>query len=90
MKEGSYSRTLIKWAEPLLNLVADEPRSTRAIALEIAVATWNAVTLEDAGIVPGAIADLKRRLARLPPLGSNLLFAWGLIPSGSRFTRRGA
>ena len=53
MKQDSYSGTFTKWAEPLLRLVADAPRSAKTSALEIAATTWNAVTLEDAGVAPG-------------------------------------
>lgn len=72
MKQGSYSDTFLKWAEPLLHLVADAPRSAQTSALEIATTTWNAVTLEDAGVVRNAIAEMKQRLAQLPPPGADL------------------
>ena len=75
MKQDSYSGTFTKWAEPLLRLVADAPRSAKTSALEIAATTWNAVTLEDAGVAPGAIAEMKERLAQLPPPGADLFGA---------------
>ncbi len=75
MKQDSYSGTFMKWAEPLLRLVADAPRSSKTSALEIAATTWNAVTLEDAGVAPGAIAEMKERLAQLPPPGADLFGA---------------
>jgi hypothetical protein len=70
MKHESYSGTFMKWAEPLFRLVADAPRSAKTSALQIAMTTWNAVTLED-----GAIAELKQRLTQLPPPGAELFGA---------------
>jgi hypothetical protein len=60
------------WAGPLLNLVIDGPRSSIESALKIATATWNAVTLEDAGLSPGAIKEVRQQLATLPPPGPQL------------------
>lgn len=75
MKEGSYSGTFMKWAEPLFQLLGQAPRSAKESALKIATATWNAVTLEDAGVTPGAIQNVKQGLSKLPPPGPDLFGA---------------
>ena len=75
MKHESYSGTFMKWAEPLFRLVADAPRSAKTSALQIAMTAWNAVTLEDAGVAPGAIAEMKQLLSQLPPPGADLFSA---------------
>ena len=75
MKEGSYSRTFMEWAAPLFQLLSDAPRSAAESALKIAITTWNAVTLEDAGIASDAIKELKEQLWKLPPPGPELFTA---------------
>lgn len=75
MKEGSYSGTFMEWAAPLFQLLGEAPPSATEGALKIAVTTWNAVTLEDAGVAPGAIKELKEQLRKLPPPGPELFSA---------------
>jgi hypothetical protein len=75
MKEGSYSGTFMKWAEPLFQMLGEAPRSAKESALKIAMTTWNAVTLEDAGVKPGAINEVKLGLSKLPPPGPQLFSA---------------
>ena len=72
MTANHYSGVFVKWAEPLLALVAHAPLQARTSALEIATATWNAVTLEDAGVAPGSVNQLKQRLAGMPEPGKTL------------------
>jgi hypothetical protein len=68
----NYSGTFLKWAEPLLELVVDAPHQARISALEIATSTWNAVTLEDAGVAPGSIDELQQRIAAMPNPGKTI------------------
>ena len=72
MTEPSYSGTFMAWAQPLLQLAIDGPRSAIESALKLATTTWNAVTLEDAGLSPGAIKEVTQQLATLPPPGPQI------------------
>jgi hypothetical protein len=75
MNEESYSGTFLKWAEPLFQLLGEAPRSAKEKAVQIAMTTWNAVTLEDAGVKAGAIKELQQGLSRLPPPGPEIFRA---------------
>lgn len=59
------SAVFADWAASFLAMT-EGSRARRQRALQVAVTVWNAVVLEDAGVTPGAVAEVRSALGRLP------------------------